>query len=160
MAYTVLNAIILIAALAGSAAVAERGFCLDSAKEVPMNVTFPWNYTTDVVRIDKLRSDDVALQLAVVGFVYTRQDRKQYFGARKTKNLPEGAFTFLNRFLESVVPSSIPYKTVDPRSNGGILFPVHLDHALLKKFKLHLEPCVEWPSDRPLPDQPGWSGND
>jgi hypothetical protein len=139
--------------------VANGGRCLDARKVVPMNLGEPYDYSTDVVRIDKLVTTSTALGGRILGFVYTREDGRQFFSTRSTANMTNPMYPVLDRFLDLTAPRGLTSKQSAERqlsknTNGYVQYTIIMKPETLTSLDLATEECVVWPRGIPLPDQP------
>lgn len=154
--------LLLVLILAGTPTplpIANGGRCLDSGKWIPMNLGLPADYTSDVVRTDKLVTTVDNLGGRILGFIYTREDGKTYFGARSNANMTPAMYPVLDEFLKVTAPKGLTQPERDERQlyrndNGAAQYRVELNAHLLDSLNLQLEPCLAWPKDVPLPGQP------
>jgi hypothetical protein len=144
----------LIAAQLAFAPPAKRGSCLDSAKTVPMNMLPDNSATSDVVRIDTLRSEGPH-GTEIVGFIYTLQRGDSWFGAQKTTNMTEEGLAEVGHWLPITArPEALSDEPFDPRDNGYAFYQLNRNWRLtLKAHQLSTVSCVAWPKDEPLPAQ-------
>ena len=135
---------------------AESGQCLDSNKYVPMNLMSDSDKTnspaTDVVRTDTIvwtrRTGS-----EIIGFAYTRKDGRRWISTRKFDNMTPAGVRQFSSFLSSVALNRnvLAVAPVDRFSNNGsINYEVDRKLPTLRRFGLHLSPCVVWPKNKPL----------
>jgi hypothetical protein len=111
--------------------------------------------TTDVVRTDTIVWNRRAGS-EIIGFAYTRKDGRMWISARKFDNMTPAGVRQFSSFLSSValgrnVLAEAPVNRLD---NGYTNYEVDRRLPTLRRFGLHLSPCVVWPKNKPLPRSP------
>ncbi|MDQ6826682.1 MAG: hypothetical protein M3Z14_05720 [Candidatus Eremiobacteraeota bacterium] len=141
----------LVFALA-DATVDAKGACMDSFKQVPYNLGWPLDHTTQVVRIDKILSTSAMTPGEVIGFLYTRRDGATFAGTRNGRYMSPASWGMMNQVLDSTHDPSVKQTAFSQKASGNEYLQVNVPADALGPLKIQLEPCVAWPKERPLPD--------
>ena len=153
----------LAAALSAPAAmvapdVLNNGPCLDSTRSVPQSLQPPAVRATQIVRIDKVVSTSTMTAGETIGFLYTLEDGSTWLGQRTTPYLSPSGAQQINQLLAS---THLPTSTVSafpPQTKLGVktnylqYFQIKLPAGAADALSVRMDPCVAWPSTRPLPD--------
>ncbi len=129
-----------------------KGACMDSVKQVPYNLGWPLDRTTQVVKIDKIISTSNMTPQEVVGFLYTRQDGATFAGTRSARYMSAVNWNAMNQVLSSTHASSVSQTGFSEKANGNQFLQVNIPADAMAALNIRLEPCVAWPQNRPLPD--------
>ncbi len=129
-----------------------RGACMDSVKQVPYNLGWPLDRTTQVVRIDKIVSTSSMTPQEVLGFLYTRQDGATFAGTRSSRYMSAVNWNAMNQVLTSTHAPSVTQTAFSQKANGNEFLKVNIPADAMGALNIRLEPCVAWPQGRPLPD--------
>jgi hypothetical protein len=136
----------------------ETGPCLDSGRPVPRLLQPPTTRGHQVVRIDKVVSTATMMPGQVIGFLYTLEDGSTWLGQRTQQYTSAGAAAQMNQILSSTHMPGENVKAFPPQTIHGVatkytqFFKVQMVPSALETLRIELEPCVVWPSGRPLPD--------
>jgi hypothetical protein len=134
------------------------GACLDSPRPVPKLLQAPKVTGNQIVRIDKVVSTASMMPGQVIGFLYTLQDGSTWLGQRTQAYMSGAAAEQANQVLASTHDPGTNATAFPPEMKKGIatkyqqFFKVQLVPSALETLRVQLEPCVVWPSGRPLPD--------
>lgn len=129
-----------------------KGACLDSVKQVPYNLGWPLDRSSQVVRIDKIISTSEMTPQEVVGFLYTRQDGATFAGTRSSRYMSAVNWNAMNQLLSSTHAPSVTQTSFSQKANGNQFMQVNVPADAAGPLNIRLEPCVAWPQGRPLPD--------
>jgi hypothetical protein len=136
----------------------EDGVCLDSLRAVPRVLQPPISRAMQIVRIDQVVSTATMMPGEIIGFLYTTQDGSTWLGQRTAQYQSAADATAINQVLSA---THIPGQNVaafPPTSEYGVptkhreIFRVSIPSDAFGPLRIALEPCVAWPSSRPLPD--------
>lgn len=125
---------------------------MDSVKQVPYNLGWPLDRTTQVVRIDKIVSTSSMTPQEVLGFLYTRQDGATLAGTRSSRYMSAVSWSVMNQVLASTHAPSVTQTAFSQKANGNEFLKVNIPADAMGALNIRLEPCVAWPQGRPLPD--------
>lgn len=136
----------------------QSGACLDSPRAVPKALRAPVTRGLQIVRIDEVVSTATMTEGEVVGFLYTTQDGSTWLGQRSAYYMSPADATTINAVLASTHLPSEPYQQFPPQTRYGVptrapqYFRVHIPPEAMRALRVALNPCVAWPTERPLPD--------
>jgi hypothetical protein len=134
------------------------GPCLDSPRPVPRLLQPPAQRGNQVVRIDKVVSTASMLPGEIIGFLYTLADGSTWLGQRTQPYMSGAAADQSNQVLASTHLPAANVEKFPPQMAHGVatkyqqFFKVQIVPSALTALRIELEPCVVWPTDRPLPD--------
>jgi hypothetical protein len=161
-----ISMLVLAASLSAPTSVAQaapadtlnNGPCLDSPRSVPQSLQPPAVHATQIVRIDKIVSTMTMTGGETIGFLYTLEDGSTWLGQRTTQYISPSGASQVNQLLASThLPSSTvtafpPQTRLGVKTNYLQYFQIKLPMQALDPLSVRLDPCVAWPSTRPLPD--------
>jgi hypothetical protein len=141
-----------------AATLLNNGPCLDSPASVPHVLQEPVVREMQIVRIDRVISTYSMTPDEVIGFVYVTRDGTHWLGQRTSDYMSAANARQINHVLVSARLSHDEPQAFPPTTHLG--FPVHTEQyyrvdippAAWGPLHIRLQPCVAWPSDRPLPD--------
>lgn len=134
------------------ATIDSKGACMDSFKQVPYNIGWPLDRTTQVVKIEKILATSPMTPGEVVGFLYTRYDGATFAGTRNGRYMSASHWDAMNQLLNSTHAPSVRQTSFSQRANGNEYLQVNIPADAMGPLKIELQPCVAWPAGRPLPD--------
>ena len=145
------------AAIAPTLGALNNGPCMDSPRSVPLALQPPAVSSMQVVRIDKVVATSTLLENDVIGFLYTLEDGSTWLGQRSQDYMSAADATAINQVLASTHLPSEALHRFPPQMKHGIatkyqqFFKVAIPPAALSPLNIRLDPCVAWPTGRPLP---------
>lgn len=161
-----ISTLMLVAALSSPATSAQvspadilnNGPCLDSPRSVPQSLQPPAVRATQIVRIDKVVSTTTMTAGETIGFLYTLEDGSTWLGQRTTPYISPAGAQQINQVLASThMPTSTvtefpPQTRLGVKTNYLQYFQIKLPAGAADALSVRIDPCVGWPSTRPLPD--------
>jgi len=161
-----ISTLVLAAALSSSVTAAQvspadilnNGPCLDSPRSVPQSLQPPAVRATQIVRIDKVVSTTTMTAGETIGFLYTLEDGSTWLGQRTTPFISPAGAQQINQLLASThMPTSTvtefpPQTKLGVKTNYLQYFQIKLPAGAADALSVRIDPCVGWPSTRPLPD--------
>lgn len=139
-------------------ALLNNGPCLDSPRAVPHVLQEPVVREMQVVRIDKVVSTNTMTRDEVIGFLYTTADGTTWLGQRLPDYMSAANAREINHVLASTRLSPLEPQAFPPTMRYGVpvraeqFFRVQIPERALEPLRVSIEPCVQWPQGRPLPD--------
>ncbi len=136
----------------------STGPCLDSARPIPRVLVPPVIRGNQIIRIDRVVSTASMLPSETIGFLYTLQDGSTWLGQRAQQYMSGAAAAQMNQVLASTHLPGENVNAFPPQMLHGVatkytqFFKVQIVPTALETLRIQLEPCVVWPSGRPLPD--------
>lgn len=136
----------------------NNGPCLDSPRAVPHVLQEPVVREMQIVRIDRVISTNTMTRDELVGFLYTTDDGTTWLGQRAPDYMSAANAREINHVLASTRLSPIEPLAFPPTMRYGVpvraeeFFRVQIPQRALEPLRIRIEPCVEWPQGRPLPD--------
>ena len=134
------------------------GPCLDSTRPVPRVLQPPVTRSNQIVRIDRVVSTATMMPGETIGFLYTLEDGSTWLGQRTQPYMSGAAAGQMNQVLASTHLPGQKANEFPPQMIHGVatkyaqFFKVQIVPSALEAVRIELEPCVVWPSGRPLPD--------
>jgi len=153
-----LSAPLTAAQTAPPADILNNGPCLDSPRSVPQSLQPPAVRATQIVRIDKVVSTSTMTAGETIGFLYTLEDGSTWLGQRTTQYVSPADAQQINQLLGSThLPTSNvtefpPQTKLGVKTNYLQYFQIKLPAGAADALSVRIDPCVAWPSTRPLPD--------
>lgn len=150
-----ISTLVLAAALSDTL---NNGPCLDSPRSVPQSLQPPAVRATQIVRIDKVVSTTTMTAGETIGFLYTLEDGSTWLGQRTAQYISPAGAQQINQLLASThLPSSSvtefpPQTKLGVKTNYLQYFQVKVPAGAAEAVSVRIDPCVAWPSTRPLPD--------
>ncbi|HEY8322097.1 MAG TPA: hypothetical protein VIG46_09950 [Candidatus Baltobacteraceae bacterium] len=138
--------------------VLNNGPCLDSPRSVPMSLQPPAVRATQIVKIDKVVSTSTMTAGETIGFLYTLEDGSTWLGQRTAPYISPAGAQQINQLLASThLPTSNvtefpPQTKLGVKTNYLQYFQIKLPAGAADALSVRIDPCVAWPSTRPLPD--------
>jgi len=148
----------VLAQLAPATDVLNNGPCLDSTRSVPQSLQPPAVRATQVVRVDKVVSTSTMTFGETIGFLYTLEDGTTWLGQRTMQYVSPAGAQQINQVLASTHLPTSTVTAVPPQTKLGVktnylqYFQIKLPAEAQTALAIRVDPCVAWPSTRPLPD--------
>jgi hypothetical protein len=136
----------------------NNGPCLDSPRAVPLALQSPVSRNQQIMRIDKVVSDQSNLQYEVIGYLYTLQDGTTWLGQRTPDYMSAADARAINQVLalthapDETITEFPPVKRYGVSTRSREYFRVQITQPALDVLRASIDPCVAWPPGRPLPD--------
>ncbi|MGH7738286.1 MAG: hypothetical protein ACREMP_10550 [Candidatus Tyrphobacter sp.] len=138
--------------------VLNNGPCLDSPRAVPHVLQEPVVREMQIVRIDRVISTSTMTRDELIGFLYTTSDGTTWLGQRLPEFMSGANAREINHVLAATRLSRVEPLAFPPTTRYGVpvraaqFFRVEIPQRALRPLRVRIEPCVEWPHGRPLPD--------
>jgi hypothetical protein len=162
-----ISTLVLAAALSTPATVAQvspaadilnNGPCLDSPRSVPQSLQPPAVRATQVVKIDRIVSTSTMTSGETIGFLYTLEDGSTWLGQRTAQYISPAGAQQINQLLASTHMPTSNVTEFPPQTKLGVktnylqYFQIKVPAGAADALAVRVDPCVAWPSTRPLPD--------
>lgn len=136
----------------------DNGPCMDSPRAVPHVLQEPVVREMQIVRIDRIYSTSTLTRDELIGFLYTTADGTTWLGQRTPDFMSGANARQINHVLASTRISPIEPIAFPPTMRYGVpvraeqFFRVQIPQRALEPLRIRIDPCVQWPQGRPLPD--------
>lgn len=148
--------LLALATVLNGGAVLNNGACLDSNKSVPQAL-FGTAPSSAIVKIDKVISTSSMINGEIIGYLYTRADGTTWLTQRGQDYMSSADSHAINAVFASThgpnatVTQFPPVRRYGVKTNYSEIFRVSLPPNAMDPLQVRLDPCVAWPSGRPLP---------
>jgi hypothetical protein len=139
-------------------ALLNNGPCLDSPRAVPHVLQEPVVREMQVMRIERVISTSTMTDNQLMGYLYVTDDGTSWLGQRTPDYMSAALARQINHVLAATRLSPVEPTAFPPTMRYGVpvkaaqFFRVQIPDRALAVLRIRIEPCVAWPSGRPLPD--------